>query len=157
MRISACTSSGCAFSGNISLHAAARRSASSSSSSSRWISARLVYAKGVEATAGLTPTHNEAVGWLNERKQEGLQPFLFEAMEKGLDFFPTDFDSIGPNRLLVVVSDGFDNSDENASLTKDLVLANDRDVVLGLATNDATRTSGAMNATTRSASRAAMA
>lgn len=107
-------------------------------------SALVVYATGPEATAGLTPTHNEAVGWLNERKQNGLQPFLFEAMEKGLDFFPMDFDSVGPNRMMLVVTDGFDNNDENASLTKDLIvkiqrLASNRNVrinVVGVAIED---------------------
>lgn len=72
------------------------------------LSALVTFGDSVEATGGLSPSHNEAVGWLSERKVDGMTPLLFEAIEKGLEFFPSDLTTVGPNRALVVISDGWD-------------------------------------------------
>lgn len=79
----------------------------------------VTYGKTVEASGSLTPTHNEAVGWVSERKVAGLVPYMYDAIEKGLDLFPADFDTIGPNRALMVVTDGFDKNDDDPATIKD--------------------------------------
>lgn len=75
-------------------------------------SALVVYGKSVEATSALTASHADAVSWLSERKAEGNTVQLLESVDKAVDFFPTEFDTIGRNRAILVVSDGFDDLDE---------------------------------------------
>ncbi len=85
-------------------------------------SALVTFTDVVEATGGLSPQHEAAVGFLRERTVAGTTPPLFEAIEKALDFFPADYTSIGPNRVLVVVSDGGDKNAADAAKTKALLL-----------------------------------
>ena len=104
----------------------------------------VTYATTVDATGGLSPSHNEAVNWLSERKVGGPTPLLYEAIEKGLEFFPTDFSSIGPNRALIIVSDGWDKYTFERTKMKDQVqkvqrMAQTRNVrinVIGVAVED---------------------
>ena len=84
-------------------------------------SAIVVYGKSVDSTSGLNPSHNEAVNWLGEQKVGGATPLLFESIEKALRFFPSDYSSVGPNRAVVVVSDGWDKDMYDVAKTKDLV------------------------------------
>ncbi len=108
----------------------------------------VTYGASVESSGGaLIPGHNEAVEWLGERKVEGLSPQLFEAVDKGLRLFPPNFDTIGPNRALVVVTDGFSEHDEDEKKLKDTILtiqrmAEERNVRIngvGFAIDDASK------------------
>lgn len=84
-------------------------------------SALVTFGSTVDATGGLSPSHNEAVSWLSERKPGGVSPRLYEAVEKGLEFFPSDFSSIGPNRAMIVVSDGGDYDSAKTAKVRDYV------------------------------------
>ncbi len=86
------------------------------------VSGIVTYGASVESSGGLVPGHNEAVEWLGDRKVAGVTLQVFEAIEKGLGLFPTNFDSIGPNRAMVVISDGFSEYDENPAELKDAML-----------------------------------
>ncbi len=82
-------------------------------------SAVVIYGATVEASGNLSPAHNEAISWLSEKKLEGVSVQLFESIDKGLNLFPTGFDTIGPNRAILVVSDGYDETMENPTAAKD--------------------------------------
>lgn len=92
---------------------------------------------GAAGVDGLSPSHNEAISWLKEQKPEGVTPPMLVSVEKALGYFPPDFDTIGPNRAILLVTDGFDKYDEMESRRKDLVttlrrLAQDRNVRINL-------------------------
>jgi len=75
-------------------------------------SAVVSYADRTEHSGSLTPAHNEKVEWLGDRKPGGLTAYLLDAVEKALDMFPKTFDRVGPNRAIILVTDGFTESDE---------------------------------------------
>ena len=92
---------------------------------------------GAAGVDGLSPSHNEAISWLKEQKPVGVTPPMLVSVEKALEYFPPDYDTIGPNRAIVLITDGFDKYDEMESRRKDLVttlrrLAQDRNVRINL-------------------------
>jgi len=92
---------------------------------------------GAAGVDGLSPSHNEAISWLKEQKPEGVTPPMLVSLEKALEYFPPDYDTIGPNRAILLVTDGFDKYDEMESRRKDMVsnlrrLAQDRNVRINL-------------------------
>lgn len=82
-------------------------------------SSAIIYGSSVETSGSLNPAHNEAVGWLTERKVGGVTVQLFESVEKGLNLFPTGFDAISANRALLIVSDGYDETADDPARAKD--------------------------------------
>jgi hypothetical protein len=85
-------------------------------------SAVVTYSQSLDTSKSLGPGHGDSVTWLEGQKTDGLQPFLYDAVKKGLDFFPNDYESIGPNRVLVVFSDGLDVNMEKGTQFKDTLL-----------------------------------
>jgi len=86
-------------------------------------SAAVTYTDIVEDTVNLSPQHEDSISWLSERKPEGVTPPLYEAIEKALSLFPADFSSFGPNRAMLVLTDGADKDDSSASVVKDRINA----------------------------------
>jgi hypothetical protein len=97
--------------------------------------------------AALTPSHNEAISWLDEQKPTGVTPPMLSSLEKALGYFPVDFDTISPNRAILLISDGFDKLDDDQSKRKDLIsdlrtAASSRNVrinIVGIAIEDETK------------------
>ncbi len=88
--------------------------------------------KTIVTTQALSPKHSDAVSWVSkEVVPNGATPYLSAAILKGLDAFPGDFRSVGPNRALLVVSDGFDGEQANklnAAFARIKQVATDRNV-----------------------------
>ena len=105
---------------------------------------------GAAGVDGLSPSHNEAISWLDEQKPTGVTPPMLDSLEKALGYFPVDYGTIGPNRAILLISDGFDKFDADESRRKDLIttlrrLAQDRNVrisVVGIAIEDETKMKG---------------
>lgn len=96
-------------------------------------SALVTYGDRIESSGSLTPAHNEAVEWLGERKPGGLSPHLLDAVDKALSIFPRTFDRVGPNRVVIAVTDGFTQFDEKAkerteAIKRILRLAEERNI-----------------------------
>lgn len=101
------------------------------------LSAVVAYTDTPEATDALSPAHGEGVDWIKEREASGLTPPLYEAIEKALELFPTGFDTIGPNRAMIVVTDGADKDQEDVRKVNDRIktlqsIAKDRNVRIGV-------------------------
>jgi Mg-chelatase subunit ChlD len=96
-------------------------------------SAVVAYTDVPEATDALSPAHRDALDWIKERQATGLTPALYDAIERGLELFPASFDSIGPNRAMVVITDGVDKDQESVTKLNDRInrlqtIARDRSV-----------------------------
>jgi hypothetical protein len=83
-------------------------------------SVAITYGDTVDTSGNLSPSHNTAQNWLDERKPSGTTPAMLEAVQSGLRLFPSDFTSIGRNRAILIVGDGVDKNMESPSTVKDL-------------------------------------
>lgn len=104
-------------------------------------SAVVAYTDVPEATDALSPAHRDALDWIKERQATGLTPALYDAIERGLELFPASFDSIGPNRAMVVITDGVDKDQESATKLNDRInrlqtIARDRSVRISVVAVD---------------------
>lgn len=106
-------------------------------------SAAVVYANSV-ADSGLARDHSQTATWFEDVKIKGQTPALYDGIDKALSIFPDQFGQIGPNRVVVVVSDGVDRySSDRRKLkeyTKKLVskaeTLNVRILVIGIGYNN---------------------
>jgi hypothetical protein len=88
----------------------------------------VTYANTVDSSGtSLTSALNEAVQYLEEAKPKLNErtPLLLEAVEKAVEMFPTGFAKVGPNRAVVIITDGFDKYQDNPARLKDLIKAID--------------------------------
>lgn len=70
-------------------------------------SAAVVFANGV-TDSGLARDHSQTATWFEDVKIKGQTPALYDGIDKALSMFPDQFGQIGPNRVIVVISDGVD-------------------------------------------------
>jgi hypothetical protein len=106
-------------------------------------SAAVVYANSV-ADSGLARDHSQTATWFEDVKIKGQTPALYDGIDKALSMFPDQFGQIGPNRAIVVVSDGVDRYSGNRrklkEYTKKLVskaeTLNVRILVIGIGYNN---------------------
>lgn len=104
-------------------------------------SAAVAYTDVPESTDALSPAHSDATDWIKERKASGLTPALYDAIERALEMFPAGFDSIGPNRAMVVITDGVDKDQESVAKLNDRInrlqtIARDRSVRISVVAID---------------------
>lgn len=83
-------------------------------------SVAITYGDTVDSSGNLSPSHNTAQNWFDERKPSGTTPAMLEAVQTALRLFPSDFTSIGRNRAILIVGDGVDKNMESPSTVKDL-------------------------------------
>ncbi len=84
----------------------------------------LLYSDTVDASGRLTPVLKDVTSWLdNEAKPmpEHATPSLLDAVDQAIKLFPADYEMVGPNRVVVVVTDGFDKNVANPTKSKDLL------------------------------------
>lgn len=70
-------------------------------------SAAVVFANGV-TDSGLARDHSQTATWFEDVKIKGQTPALYDGIDKALSMFPDQFGQIGPNRVIIVISDGVD-------------------------------------------------
>lgn len=81
-------------------------------------SAAVVYANSV-ADSGLARDHSQTATWFEDVKIKGQTPALYDGIDKALSIFPDQFGQIGPNRVVIVISDGVDRYSSNRRKLKE--------------------------------------
>lgn len=84
-------------------------------------SAAVGYGDIVEDTTNLSPQHEDTVSWLRELDPKGTTPQLYEGIRQGLALFPSAFDTFGHNRAMLVITDGADKDEFDATRINDHV------------------------------------
>ncbi|MFZ4734724.1 MAG: FHA domain-containing protein [Bradymonadia bacterium] len=82
-------------------------------------SAVVLFRDTTDKSGTLSPAHNETSSWMDTIQDGGLTPILYESIEQALGLFPAEFSAIGPNRAVLVISDGADQRDNQAGEQKD--------------------------------------
>lgn len=75
-------------------------------------SAVVTFGNRIFASGDLNPSHEQSVQWLTTQNPAGLVARLFDAIDRALNTFPPTFDGVGPNRAIILVSDGFSKLEE---------------------------------------------
>ncbi|MCA9546397.1 MAG: FHA domain-containing protein [Myxococcales bacterium] len=84
----------------------------------------LLYSDTVDASGRLTPILKDVTSWLDTEAKpmpEHATPSLLDAVDQAVKLFPADFGTVGPNRVVVVVTDGFDKNVANPTKTTDML------------------------------------
>lgn len=76
-------------------------------------SAVVGYQDVVQRTPALSPKHDDNDEFAKKLEADGITPPLYEAITRGLEFFPVEYDTIGPNRVMLVLTDGADANDQD--------------------------------------------
>lgn len=84
-------------------------------------SAAIRYTDVVQPTSSLSPKHDDSADFVQKKEGGGASPPLYKAIARGLEFFPSTFDTIGPNRMMYVITDGADVNDRDARAVKSQV------------------------------------
>lgn len=84
-------------------------------------SAAVIYTDIVDPISSLSPKHDDTQAFVAKPTPDdklGATPALYKAVARGLEFFPATFDTIGPNRMLYVITDGADKDDQSPRAVK---------------------------------------
>ncbi len=84
-------------------------------------SAAIRYTDVVNAASSLSPKHDDSVDFVMKKAETGASPPLYKAIARGLEFFPSTFETYGPNRMMFVITDGADVNDRDDRAVKSQV------------------------------------
>lgn len=84
-------------------------------------SAAVGYGDVVENTPNLSPKHDDNVDFVRKLKPDDTTPQLYEGVETALRLFPGPFDTYGPNRAMLVITDGADKDENDVARIKDRI------------------------------------